>query len=467
MPKSGSPARSPKKSPGKSPASKKSPNKKTSPGRNKQDVGPPVDAQIQTEEHPICFLCLRSFKDSAAIQSHLVLMNHMAPFDVRQQQCRACQTVVNVKDVEQHKCPVLKANYLRLMSCSVTLDYGPPYRCLYCRSTPMGSRVELVMHLLCYHRPNKPAGRCGMCAFTYDEPAVPPPPSIPPLPSNADEEKRLAYAHELKLAKEKQLCEISDIPTPGLDRLRIHIKNDHVPGYTLWSRRNTLADSCLRFPYACSLCGWALKSNYELHAHVLCCHGNASQIQNDLRVCAMCGFTAANDSGLNQHILANHTTAIRRLGSLWIRRELLMNVTDLATTCIYCWEVFEHSFQLQAHLLVAHVTNNELRCGWCKVEFTSCADPILGFMIMQHHEYNHGRTLHEIALKNNYTVVPLGDPLPEVPDKEVLLAARLGQHGDRAESPKGKKTSPKKSPKSPKSKSPNSKSPKGGSKGKK
>ncbi|KAF5399485.1 hypothetical protein PHET_07568 [Paragonimus heterotremus] len=460
MPKSSSPKNSPKKSPG----GKKSPGKKSSPNKKKQDVGPPVDNGMQTEETSVCFLCMKSFKDPAAVQAHLVLMNHMAPFNFKEQQCRACKSIVNIKDVEQHKCPVLKANFLRLMSCSVSLDYGPPYRCLYCRSKRCDSRVELAMHLLCYHRPNKPPGHCGMCSFTYEEPPALPPPNLPPLPANADQEKKQTHAQELKIAREKQMCEYSEVATPGLDNLRIHISNEHVPAYTLWSRRNILEDSELRFPYVCPLCSWAMKSNYELHAHILGCHGNPSQIQNDLKVCAMCGFTASTDSGLNRHILVNHTEALKRLGNLWIRRELMMNVTDPGTTCIYCWQTFKHDFQLQAHLLVAHVTSHELRCGWCNIEFTSCPDPILGFMIMQHHEYNHGRTLHETALQYKYTCEPLKDPLPEVPDKQILIDARLAQSGDRPDLPKGKKSSPNRSPKS---KSPKSKSPKSGSKGKK
>ncbi|TGZ65050.1 hypothetical protein CRM22_006054 [Opisthorchis felineus] len=455
MPKSSSPKRSPKKSPG----GKNSPRKKNSPGKNKPDAEPPIEIAVQTEPATVCYLCMRSFNDSAAIQAHLVLMNHMAPFDCKDQQCRACHTVVNIKDLEHHKCPVMKANFLRLISCPVSLDMGPPYRCLFCRSRPYESRVELAMHLLCLHRPDKPPGVCGMCKFTYDEPPQLPPPNIPALPANADEEKRLAHAKELKAAKEKQMCEPSDIPTPGLDSLLVHVRNEHVPAYTLWSRRQLLEDSGLRFPYSCPICNWPSKSNYGLHAHILGCHGNASQIRNDLKICSFCGFPAGNDTSLNQHIVFNHTEPLVNLGNLWIRKELMMNVTDPGTTCVYCWQTFRNDFQLQAHLLVVHVTNNVLRCGWCKVDFTSCSDPILACMIMQHHEYNHGLQLHQIALQNQYTLQPLSDPLPEVPDKELLIAARMSLVGGGADSPtskKGKKGSPKKSPQSPKSKSPKS-----------
>lgn len=410
----------------------------------------------------MCYFCERTFKDSAAIQAHIVLMNHLPPFDSNQQQCRACKCTVTVRDVEQHKCAVLKTVFLRFVSGVSTIVHGPPYRCLFCRSQSVGSRVDLAMHLLCYHRPHKPPGRCGMCIFTYEEPTPSPSPNVPPLPANATEEQKKEHAKAVRLAVENQMCELPVNPTPGLDSLSFHTSTEHTPAYTLWSRRNIMGDSNLRFPYACPICGWVSKTNYAFHAHVICCHGNLSEIQNDLKICAMCGFAAVSDSGLNQHVLMNHTELIKRYGNLWIKRELLMNVTDLATTCGYCWETFRFDFQLQAHLLAAHTTNNPLRCGWCKVDFLSCADPIVGFMIMQHHELNHARTLHEVALRNEYTYEQIKDPLPEVPDKEILIASRMKIGGVPTEAGdgKGKKGSPKKSP----GKSPKSKSSKSGSK---
>ncbi|VDP92364.1 unnamed protein product [Echinostoma caproni] len=240
-------SKSPKGSP------KKNASSKNSPGKQKGEEIIPVETGMQTDPTTVCYLCRRHFKDSAAIQSHIVLMNHMGPYNANEQHCRACKSIVMLKDVEAHKCAVLKAVFLRFMSGSTTLDFGPPYRCLFCRSQPCSSRVELAIHLLCYHRPNKPTGRCGMCVFTYEEPAPIPPPNIPPLPANADEEKKKEHAKALKQATEKQMCEPPINPTPGLDNLKMHVMNEHVPAYTLWSRRNILEDSDLRFPYACPI----------------------------------------------------------------------------------------------------------------------------------------------------------------------------------------------------------------------
>lgn len=461
-PKSKSPKGGSSKS---SPNKKGSPGKKNSPNKKTKDTGPPQDAEMQTDPNLVCYLCLRTFKDAAAIQAHIVVMNHMAPYNAKEQHCRVCQSVIMRKDVESHKCAVMKATYLRFMTCSVLLDYGPPYRCLLCRSRPFPSRTDLALHLMCYHRPNKPAGKCGLCLFTYEEPPALPAPHIPALPANADEEKKKAYAIELKAATEDLMCEMPLNTSPGLDSLNDHVMTEHVPAYTLLHRRKILQDTSLRSPYACPICGWQLKSNYAFHAHILCCHGNAAQVENDLMICAMCNFAAVTHEGLNQHVYFNHIGPLKRLGNLWIRKELLMNVTDPGTTCAYCWQDFKYDFQLQAHLLSAHTTNNPLRCGWCKVDFISCPDPILAFMIMQHHEINHGITLHQTALDCNYTYAPLPEPLPEVPDKEQLVQARLGlSASSRADSPskgkKGKKSPSKSSPKSDKSK----KSPKSGSK---
>ncbi|VDK87224.1 unnamed protein product [Dibothriocephalus latus] len=148
---------------GKSPKGKGSNGKSNSPG-SKGSKGknvpeePPVERGMQTDSGGFCYLCCVDFSDGAAIQAHTLLMDHRPPYDISHQHCRGCKDTVFMKWTEKHKCALAKAAYLRHVSSNVSLPGGPPYRCLFCRSRPFSSRIELTVHLLVYHRPARQPG---------------------------------------------------------------------------------------------------------------------------------------------------------------------------------------------------------------------------------------------------------------------------------------------------------------------
>nr|VZI11586.1 unnamed protein product [Spirometra erinaceieuropaei] len=423
-----------------------SPKSKSGKSSGGKDGGgePPVETGIQTEPDSFCYLCCVDFSDGAAVQAHTLLMDHEAPYDISHQHCRKCKDTVFMKWSEKHKCCLAKSAFLRYISSNVSLGGGPPYRCLFCRSRPLKSRSELTVHLLAYHRPQRQPGVCGLCTFTFQEPPQLPPP-IPPPPANADEATLRQYDINLKKALGEQMCrfEAAEV-APGLMELDKHCAKTHVPAYTLLLRRELLTQFQLREPFACVICGQVFHSNIEYHAHILCRHGTDAPVKEGLRICAMCSKGVWSEDCFNQHVKRRHEEAIAQMADLWTSQELLMDATDTNQVCTTCWEVLPNPTQLQAHILVAHTTDNPLVCGWCHVEFTDCPDPLIAFPILLNHEKNHARILHRQALESKKTFEPIPEPLNEDFSMEAIAVETTETKVDTSKSSKSKSSSKKK-----------------------
>nr|VZI08843.1 unnamed protein product [Spirometra erinaceieuropaei] len=416
--------KSPKSAGSKNGKSSKSKNSKKGKGSRESGREPPMDAAIQTEPTCVCYICSREFKDYAAVQAHLLLMDHFPPNDVINQQCRACKRTIFIKSVEKHQCCEQKANFIRYIQHESVLKMGPPYRCLLCRSRPFASRIDLSVHIIAYHRPGRDIGCCGLCKFTFQEPPPPAPSKVPTPPAGSNQAAILQYQKDLQLAEEERMCafENAEIP-PGLVDLDRHLKEDHSAAYALLARRALLTKFHLRAAYSCCLCDQVFPNNVEFQAHVLCRHGVDQPIKYDHRICSICKAAFMSEKAFNIHVVTGHQHQLNYLANLWIRREIMVNATDGGQTCGTCWQVFHEDWYLQAHIIAAHTTSDPLVCGWCRQDFTGCSDPIFGFGAFQRHEANHGRYMQERAIELKLCFEPLPEILSEDFSDEAMAAA--------------------------------------------
>ena len=406
-----------------------------------------MDAVVQTCPNNFCYFCCFQLREEAAVQSHVFLLSHspqgFGDLDFRHL-CRLCRERVPLKWGPTHKCCGLKTTYITRNTSAPLLQGGPPFRCLLCRGRAFKSRSDLVVHLLAYHRPNRPRGQCGLCEFKFEEPP-PNPPKIPPPPQNAEPEKIREYKKALLEAELNELIKPeSGEPKPSDLKLERHCATEHNPLFRVVSRKTVNQSSDLREPYTCFLCQRGYKNNWDYHAHILCRHGIGSELRGRLMACAMCGETSASEDAFDKHVHSRHTLQIQCLADFLEKNELLQNYVCCATTCAFCWERFNEDFELQAHIVAAHTSPKFLQCGWCKMEFGDEIDPLDAFLIFLSHEHNHARELHATALETHMTRKAMPPSMPDDFSKEAVeasLKALAGDGGDEEAKSKGKEKS--------------------------
>lgn len=306
----------------------------------------------------------------------------------------------------------------------------------------MKSRSDLVVHLLAFHRPDRPRGQCGLCGFHFEEPPPPPPNTkISPPPPNADLETMKQYRIALKDAELKEMLKLESAELKmGEIKLEKHCATEHSPVYRIVSREAVQEYTHLREPYACFLCRRTYKNNWDFHAHVLCRHGPKSEMRGRFLTCAMCGETSTSEEGFDKHVHTRHIITPQCLADYWTKNELLQEYVCCATTCATCWEIYKEDFELQAHILVAHTAPRFLQCGWCNMDFSSGFEPLDGFLIFLSHEHNHARDLHAVALELHMTAEAMPPALPDDLSKEAVEAAlkAFGGGGGDEEANSGK-----------------------------
>lgn len=434
--------------------SKKSPKKasKGSKGSSKSKGSkgspePPVESAMQTETEATCYLCCHSFDDHASLQSHLLLMNHFEPYSAVEQKCRVCHKILFVKHVGTHKCCITKGLYMRYVSSESILKQGPPYRCLFCRTEPFGSRIDLSTHLMCFHRPFRQLGCCGQCKFTFSE-AVPKSSSLRPPPNDADDATKEQY--ELDLIKERDAQLLSmDIPDSTRELFK-HIEEEHNNAFQFLAQKIMSSHCELRMPYSCVICLQIFKTNVEFQTHILARHGVDECIKYTHDICSYCKAGESTDDGFNIHARINHQYELVHNAKVWIDNEIMMNSTDCSTTCCTCWKTFKHSFQLQAHIIQCHTHINPMVCGFCGEDYSTCTDPNFGFAAFVRHEFNHSRELQRVALEMKHNFDPIPDKQEDGfanEDIEAYFKSKLDEQSQKSskKSNKGSKKSNSKS----------------------
>ncbi|CUT98873.1 multidrug resistance associated protein 1 [Echinococcus multilocularis] len=397
-------------------------------GKKVVEETPPVDVAVQTCPNNFCYLCCFQLHDAAAIQSHVLLLSHASQnfgdTDLSHL-CRLCHERIPLKWGPTHKCCSLKTSFISCNTSVPALKGGAPFQCLFCRGRPLKSRSDLVVHLLAFHRPGRPRGQCGLCDFHFEE--LPPSPlttKIPPPSPNADLETVKQYRIALRDAELSELLKLESAELKlGEIELEKHCATDHNPVYRIVSREAVQEYTHLREPYACFLCHRIYKNNWDFHAHVLCRHGQKSELRGRLLICAMCGEASSSEEGFDKHVHTRHVLAPQCLADYWTRNELLQEYVCCATTCATCWEIYEEDFELQAHILVAHTAPRFLQCGWCNTDFSGGFEPLDRFLIFLNHEHNHARGLHAAALELRMTAKAMPPALPDDLSKEAVEAA--------------------------------------------
>ncbi|KAM7536330.1 hypothetical protein Aperf_G00000087201 [Anoplocephala perfoliata] len=385
-----------------------------------------VNVSVQTCPNNFCYLCCYQLVSDSDIQSHVLLLAH-APLKFGDTElshtCRHCREHVPLKWGPTHKCCSLNSIYIGRNCRSPVIQGGPPNRCLLCRGRALKSRSDLIVHLLAFHRPDRPRGHCGLCEFTFEE-ASPGLPKIPPPPNNAEAQVMREYRKALRKAELREMLtmEAGELK-PDEGRLEQHWTLKHAPLYRLISRRVVHEDARLRAPYACLLCHRIYKNNWDSHAHILCRHGVKSNLESNLFTCAMCLESSNSEVDFDKHVQFQHCDKIQCLANFLLSNEMFMDVSDCSATCYVCWECFEEDFELQAHLLTAHCSSCFLRCGSCELDFSGSLSPLDSFLIFLNHEHNHARELHLTALDMHMTVKAMSEALPDDMTKESVVAS--------------------------------------------
>ncbi|KAM7536771.1 hypothetical protein Aperf_G00000087179 [Anoplocephala perfoliata] len=460
MAKSNKASKEGKVSKDKSGDSKQSSKSKAGGKKSPEEASISVNVSVQTCPNNFCYLCCYQLVSDSDIQSHVLLLAH-APLKFGDTElshtCRHCREHVPLKWGPTHKCCSLNSIYIGRNCRSPVIQGGPPNRCLLCRGRAFKSRSDLIVHLLAFHRPDRPRGHCGLCEFTFEE-ASPGPPKIPPPPNNAEAQVMREYKKALRKAELREMLtmEAGELK-PDEGRLEQHWTLKHAPLYRLISRRVVHEDSRLRAPYACLLCHRIYKNNWDFHAHILCRHGVKSNLESNLFTCAMCLENSNSEVDFDKHVQFQHCDKIQCLANFLLSNEMFMDVSDCSTTCYVCWECFEEDFELQAHLLTAHCSSCFLRCGSCELDFSGGLSPLDSFLIFLNHERNHARELHLTALDMHMTVKAMSEALPDDMTKESVVISSLkaltGQTGSAEEAAPKSGKSHSKSKDSKKSKS--------------
>lgn len=404
----------------------KSPTSKGSKGKAEKGSSPPVETSMQTDPCTVCYSCGITFECPADVQAHTQLIKHEPNLILR---CVQCKEILEAKWCPTHRCNMRKAMYLNLVTSSLSLKSGAPFRCLFCRSRAFESKSDLIVHLLGFHNSNRQPGHCALCNFTFQEPEPIKVDDLPPPPPDIDEATMTEFKAYKKANIEMRMCEPKEIE-PGMIALDEHLLRCHANYYRFLARMRTKEDIELRAPFACTICGSMCGSNHEFQTHILCRHGVDACIKQDLCICGMCGLGVGTSGNFEIHC-RDHSKELEHLANVWINNELMQESVSCDSVCTFCWETFKTDYALQAHIRLAHTgSSHALICGWCGEDFSNISDPLFAFQILINHEKNHALTLHATALEFKTTSEPLPERLSEDTSDEAMKAAQAAALGD-------------------------------------